>query len=120
MKRLILLASIVAIVCVMMPVSASATSYAPGFDGYTYIYVLLADPSVGPVVEFYDFMVGQPTSSQWASMLTGYSHQTIGSTDIYFLPDLGMSGIIYYNSAGQSTIVLLVPGNLVSLYSEPL
>ncbi len=120
MKRMILLISMVAIICVMIPASASATSYAPGFDGYTYIYVLLADPSVGPVIEFYDFMEGQPTSSEWAAMLTGYTHQTVGSTDIYFFPSLGMSGIIYYNSAGQSTIVILIPGNLVSIPSEQL
>ncbi len=120
MKRMILLISVLAIICAMMPASASATSYQPGFDGYTYIYVVLADPSVGPVVEFYDFMVGQYTSGEWASMLTGYSHQSVGSTDIYFFPSLGMSGVIYYNSAGRSTIVLLIPGNLVSFYSEPL
>lgn len=120
MKRMILLISMLAIICTMIPASASATSYQPGFDGYTYMYLVRVDPSIGPVVEFYDFIVGQYTSGEWASTLTGYSHQTVGSTDIYSLPNLNMSGIIYYNSEGKSTIILIFPASLFSIPSEQL
>lgn len=92
----------------LLPVIAAAAGSDPGYDGYTYLYRVRTDPATGPRIEFHTFVQGQYSRSQLTAMLKSFPSQTVGKSDIYYMPDSHVTAIVYYNKDGNSTMVLLI------------
>lgn len=112
MKRIIFVLCITGLTLALLPAISAAVSIAPENDGYTYIYNVYSDPATGPYVEFLKVVEGQFSKAQLASAIKGFPSQTVGKSDIYFMPDSHVTAIVYYNDAGNSTMVLLIWDNI--------
>jgi len=114
MKRIIFVLCIICLTDAMLSPIATAVSVEPGYDGYTYVYKVYTDPAVGPWIEFSTLFQSQYSRTQLTTMFKGFPSQTVGKSDIYFMPDSHVTAIVYYNNAGFSTTVLLIPDNITT------
>jgi hypothetical protein len=108
MRRIIFVLCIIGLTLAILPAIATAASGDPGYDGYTYVYKVYTDPATAPWVEFLKVVEGQFSKAQLASAIKGFPSQTVGKSDIYFMPDSHVTAIVYYNDDGNSTMVLLI------------
>jgi hypothetical protein len=107
MRRIISILCVMGLAVAILPTAVAADIKA-GYDGYTYMYNVYTDPATGPRIEFSDFFAGQYSRAQLTAAVKGFPSQTIGKTDIFFMPDSHMTAVVYYNDDGNSTIILLV------------
>jgi hypothetical protein len=108
---------IVASIAIFLSFSSTtqATSYLPGYEPYTYVYVLTLDASQDPAVQYAGNIEGYLSSAQWQQMLYGPpnfvyhndSSFSANTSELYLFEDFII--VIYYNPDGYSTQGLLIP-----------
>jgi len=118
MRRIIFMLCITGLAVAILPAIATADSVEPGNDGYTYVYQVYVDSAAGPRIEFSSIFQGQFSKAQLTTMIKGFPSQTVGKADIYFMPEVNVTAVVYYNSNGFSTTVLLITDALITPPSE--
>ncbi|OQX18698.1 MAG: hypothetical protein BWK80_37810 [Desulfobacteraceae bacterium IS3] len=108
MRRIIFVLCITGLAVAILPAIATAAGIDPGYDGYTYIYNVYTDPETAPWIEFSQFVEGQFSKAQLTAMFKGFPSQSVGKSDVYFMPDSHVTAVVYYNKDGFSTVVLLI------------
>ncbi len=118
--------SVMTIVTILFSFSTvtQATSYLPGYEPYTYVYVLTLDAAQDPGVAYAGYIEGYISAAQWEQILEGppnfiYHNDSsfaANTSEIYLYQDFII--VIYYNPEGYSTQGLIIPAAI--FFGDPI
>lgn len=100
-----------------IPRPAQATSYAPGYEPYTYGYAISVFPESDPIAEYLGYLEGYLPRATWRYYMgidpyivyTFANSNTVCSEWYAFTDNVW---IVYYNYEGNSTQVVIIPKEL--------
>jgi hypothetical protein len=112
-KSVLVLFSLCLIAAAWLAPDAQATSYLPGYEPYTYGYLMYVNPSTGPSLEYLGYLEGYLDAGWWDSVMKGWVHWDKPSffgpaSVVYTYGDYYW--IVYFNPEGYSTQVIMMPG----------
>lgn len=115
MLCLMIFAVIVPVALAVVPGTAKATSYIPGYEPYIYGYMMSLDPGGDPASEYLGFLSGNWSRDdirslmQTAPKIVYKFSDNSGVVASEWYAFIGSVWVVYYNPAGYATQIIIIP-----------